>query len=115
MTLDKIKGQQVDSARDATQKAHDEVLKMDGSYSRLCERSFLEKETRSSALTSARHSIVRAYTTKAEVLLCKTIERGGSKNPRSSQQNTSDNTHQTNNRQQTVSYTHLTLPTILLV
>ena len=62
VTLDKIKGQQVDSARDATQKAHDEVLKMDGSYSRLCERSFLEKETRSSALTSARHSIVRGCT-----------------------------------------------------
>ena len=95
VTLDKIKGQQVDSARDATQKAHDEVLKMDGTYSRLCERSFLEKGTRSSALTSARHIIVRAYTTKAEVLLCKTIERGGSKMGGRCQQFTSEFSHDT--------------------
>ena len=95
MTLDKVKGQQIDNAREAAQKAHDEVLKTDSNYSRLCERGFLEKESRSSALTSARHSIIRASATKTEVLLCKSCERGGSKMGMRCQQFTSEFSHET--------------------
>ena len=95
MSLDKVKGQQIDSAREAAQKAHDEVEKTDRNYSRLCEKAFLEEESRSSALTSARHTIIRARATKTEVLLCKSCERGGSKMGTMCQQFTIEFSHET--------------------
>ena len=95
MTLGKSMGQHIDNAREAMQKAHDGVLKTDSNYKRSCERGFLEKESRSSALTSARHSIIRASATNTEVLLCKSCERGGSKMGTRCQQFTSEFSHDT--------------------
>ena len=43
MTLDKVKGQQIDTAREAAQKAYDEVEKTDRDYRGLCEKGFFRE------------------------------------------------------------------------